>query len=108
MKLDMINPILNYAANYIHEAQLHDEVGFFFLLACSCVVLIAIIVNFALSINAFKNTFNQRLKRKFETIQDETPPEDDTRRDVNLVCSNTFYPLFRGWCNYHDTLFVYL
>lgn len=62
------------------------------IIACTFVIIIIsiiIIIFLAKSVNLYKKTLThkQGVKRKFETMQDQTPP----RGDVNLVCSNTLY-----------------
>ncbi len=49
-------------------------------------LVVALIILLALSVNAFKHSFDRGLKRKFDDSQDKTPA-----RDVNLVCSNTTF-----------------
>jgi len=82
--INSTNLILNYAA--FPEVQLNDVPESFLLLGAS-LVIIQMTVLFVLSVNAFKNTFNQGVKRKFDDKQDDISPP----KHVNLVCANTEY-----------------
>ena len=83
--------------------QIHHLLSLPVILACLLtIILLAIFL--AVSINALNKTFNHGLKRKFDTRQDGTPPN----RDVNLMCSNTFFPNVQaGVTTMIPSLFIY-